>query len=313
MWAMVSESIPPESRYVFKACACGFAHGQSRSHAFYYIFSAFYVAELISSSIASVTLDISPWIPCGLAMGSVMACLALLALMPDPRPLSSSARNEASAYPSENPLEKSSVKGLLSALSNRNIQLTIPVFLVGIFRYAMLNILIQYASVRFGLRISTGATFYTETAVVNIFLFLFLVPQLTAHVRKRYNVQPHVIDLFLVRTSVTLMCIGCLAIALAQTSFLLPVGASPLYHKNFTQANFPQASSSSHPASVAGSLLWRSSLAGSQTTPKPPCSRASSCSRVSATRLVIQLSSRFSQPPFCFRRFGWRCPFWLVL
>ncbi|EKD21754.1 MFS multidrug transporter [Drepanopeziza brunnea f. sp. 'multigermtubi' MB_m1] len=208
MWAMVTESIPSEGR----------------SHAFYYIFSAFYVAELISSSIASVTLDISPWIPCGLAMGSIVACLALLALMPDPRAHSQNSRQEAPAYPLESLMGQSSVKGLFSALSNRNIQLTIPVFLVGIFRYAMLNILIQYASVRFGLRISTGATFYTETAVVNIFLFSFLVPQLTAHIRHRFKVQPHVIDLFLVRTSVALMCIGCLAIGLAQTSALLPFG-----------------------------------------------------------------------------------------
>ncbi|KAH6696760.1 hypothetical protein DL95DRAFT_306357, partial [Leptodontidium sp. 2 PMI_412] len=113
---------------------------------------------------------------------------------------------------------------LLSALSNRNILLTTPVFLVGIFRYAMLNILIQYASVRFGLKISTGATFYTETAIVNIFSFLFLVPQFTAYVRLKHNVQPSVIDLFLARTSVTLMCVGCLAIGFAQTSQLLPIG-----------------------------------------------------------------------------------------
>ncbi|KAH7411428.1 hypothetical protein BKA64DRAFT_569797, partial [Cadophora sp. MPI-SDFR-AT-0126] len=114
--------------------------------------------------------------------------------------------------------------GLVSALSNRNIRLTIPVFLVGIFRYAMLNILIQYASVRFGLKISSGAIFYTETAIVNIFLFLFLVPQLTAYIRSKYNVRPVVLDLVLVRTSVTLMCIGCLAIGFVQSSSLLPIG-----------------------------------------------------------------------------------------
>ncbi|KAH7355376.1 hypothetical protein BKA65DRAFT_394485, partial [Rhexocercosporidium sp. MPI-PUGE-AT-0058] len=113
---------------------------------------------------------------------------------------------------------------LISALSNTNTLLTIPIFLVGIFRYAMLNILIQYASVRFGLKISTGAIFYTETAIVNIFLFLLLVPQLTAYIRLKYNVQPNVIDLFLVRTSVTLMCVGCLAIGFAQTRWLLPIG-----------------------------------------------------------------------------------------
>lgn len=192
------------------------------------------MAELISSFVASVTLDISPWIPCGLAIASVVLCLVLLVVMPDPRksdvsaqtPHKVSAANEtgpSSISPQVSP-HSTSVQGLLSALSNQNILLTIPVFLVGIFRYAMLNILIQYASVRFGLKISTGATFYTETAFVNIFLFLFLVPQLTAYVRQKHNVQPSVIDLFLVRTSVTLMCVGCLAIGSAQTSRILPIG-----------------------------------------------------------------------------------------
>ncbi|KAK0119437.1 hypothetical protein ONS95_010886 [Cadophora gregata] len=216
MWAMASESIPSEKR----------------SHAFYYIFSAFYVAELISSFVASITLDISPWIPCGLAMGAVVLCLILLVVMPDPgksansdqiRPKPGDDLGESICSPTASS-SSTSARGLISALSHRNIRLTIPVFLVGIFRYAMLNILIQYASMRFGLKISTGATFYTETAVVNIVLFLFLVPQLTGHVRRKYSIQPSVIDLFLVRTSVTLMCIGCLAIGLAQSSSLLPIG-----------------------------------------------------------------------------------------
>jgi hypothetical protein len=116
------------------------------------------------------------------------------------------------------------VNGLVSALSNRNTLLVIPVFLVGIFRYAMLNILIQYASVRFGLKISTGATFYTETALINIILFLFLVPRLTTYIRLEYNVKPETIDLVLVRTSVVLLALGSLAIGLAQSSVFLPAG-----------------------------------------------------------------------------------------
>lgn len=116
------------------------------------------------------------------------------------------------------------VNGVTSALSNRNILLVIPVFLVGIFRYAMLNILIQYASVRFGLKISKGATFYTETAFINIVLFLFLIPRLTTYIRLTYNIKPEIIDLTLVRTSVVLLALGCLAIGLSQSSAILPIG-----------------------------------------------------------------------------------------
>lgn len=116
------------------------------------------------------------------------------------------------------------VNGLRSALSSRNVLLTIPVFLVGIFRYTTLNFLIQYASIRFHIKISTGATFYTETALVNIILFLFVVPQSTAYIRRKYNVRPQVIDLFLVRTSVTFMCLGCVAIGIAPSAKALPIG-----------------------------------------------------------------------------------------
>jgi hypothetical protein len=207
-----------------------------RSHAFYYIFSAFYVAELVASFTASTTMDISPWIPCGLSMASVFLCLMLLAIGPDPR---KSPDSSFSANPPQSILEENIslsdqdsktspkselVNGVFAALSDRNTMLLVPVFLVNIFRYAMLSLLIQYASVRFGLKISTGATFYTETALINIILFLFLVPRSTAYIRLAYNVRPETIDLVLVRTSVALLALGCLAIGLSQSSTFLPIG-----------------------------------------------------------------------------------------
>lgn len=169
-------------------------------------------------------------------MGSVILCLVLLAVLPNPR---GSRHSSYSILPeslagedsptSQNIDRKTSskslsVNGIMSALSNRNTLLVVPVFLMGIFRYATLNMLIQYASVRFGLKISTGATFYTETAVVNIFLFLLIVPRITTHIRLMYNISPERIDLVLVRTSVVLLATGCLVIGLAQTIAFLPVG-----------------------------------------------------------------------------------------
>jgi hypothetical protein len=169
-------------------------------------------------------------------MGSVILCLILLAIMPDPlNTLHSSYTAVPPNFGQEEHAEVSSldpkiaskyqsVDGIISALSNRNTMLVIPVFLVGIFRYTTLNVLIQYASVRFGLKISTGATFYTETAILNIGLFLFLVPRLTTYFRLEYNIRPKTIDLVLVRTSVMLLAVGCLAIGLAQSSVFLPIG-----------------------------------------------------------------------------------------
>ncbi|TVY45356.1 Efflux pump [Lachnellula subtilissima] len=217
MWAMASEAIP----------------SKQRSHGFYYIFSAFYVAELIASFVASVTTDISPWIPCSLAMGSVILCLILLAVMPDPRNSKHDSESPESPespmaedYTSRTTTKPTTTSRLLTLLSNPNILFTIPVFLVGILRYTTLNVLIQYANIRFHLPLSTGATFYTETAGINILLFLFLIPALTSHIRTKYAVRPQTIDLFLVRTSVCLMSMGSLAIGLAPTKSLLPLGVA---------------------------------------------------------------------------------------
>lgn len=165
-----------------------------------------------------------------MAMGSVLLCLLLLWLMPRPkldsmtnltRPLEIPDETASSSGTSNN---NRSVDSLIGALSNTKVLLTIPVFLVGIFRYTTLNVLIQYASIRFSLNISTGAMFYTETALVNIFLFLFIIPRITADIRKRYNVQPQKIDLFLARSSVLLMCCGSLGIGIAWSRTLLPAG-----------------------------------------------------------------------------------------
>lgn len=234
MWAMASESIPSSRRRVSRPSAYvpAWLISEFRSHAFYYIFSSFYIAELIASFVASMTTDISPWIPASMAMGSVILCLILLWVMPQPAKNTEQnapilrVSNDESAPQGRAPtkMPRGIAPILLDALSNRNILLTIPAFLVGIFRYTTLNVLIQYASVRFGLKISTGAMFFTETAVVNIFLFLFMVPTLTAYIRKKYGVQPQKIDLLLVRCSVLFMCCGCLGIGLAWSAKVLPPG-----------------------------------------------------------------------------------------
>jgi hypothetical protein len=229
MWAMASESIPSSRRQVFHI-PLGSSDHYSRSHAFYYIFSAFYVAELLASFLASVTIDISPWIASGMAMASVISCLLLLWIIPQPKldtkmhSATLLGNSNETARTSESSNKGRSVDTLLSVFSNTKVLLTIPVFLVGIFRYTTLNVLIQYASVRFHLKISTGAMFYTETALVNIFLFLFMIPRLTAYIRKKYSVRPQRIDLFLVRSSVLLMCCGSLGIGLSWSGKLLPAG-----------------------------------------------------------------------------------------
>jgi len=190
-----------------------------------------------------------------MSIGSLIICLLLLAFTPNH---SKSVGNEnentvdMTRAPSTNdpddpdedpnagyPAKSGAVTSLLSALRHTQILLIIPVFLIGIFRYTLLDILIQYASVRFGMKISTGVIFYTETAGVNIFLFLFIIPRTTAYLQKKYKVRPPIMDLVLVRTSVSLLCLGCLGIGLAPSQGLLPFGTSNLESWNCHCTDIP--------------------------------------------------------------------------
>jgi len=180
-----------------------------------------------------------------MSLASLVLSLGLLWWMP--QPASSKDHSSTSSYLEEPPTPRRIIEGaddtaisfpknslvddLIAAASVPNILLVVPVFLVGIFRYTTLDVLIQYASNRFGLKISTGAIFYTETAAINILLFLFIVPQVTDYLRKTYGVRSLYMDLALVRTSAILMCIGSLGIGLAPSAKFLPFGMLLRYNR----------------------------------------------------------------------------------
>jgi hypothetical protein len=204
---------------------------------FYYVFSAFYIAELVGSFTAAVTIDISPWISCGLSMSAICTCLFLLWVMPRPEKQDPfhpnntppkitvpSDENTSLLRRSQISTQNPTINGIAGALSHKNSLLFVPLFFTNSLRHTILNILIQYGSKRFELKISTGALFYTETAIVNIFLFLFLVPLLSSNLGTKYNIQPQMTDLWLARTCVCLLCLGSLMIGLSPSSKDLPFG-----------------------------------------------------------------------------------------
>ncbi|TGO47716.1 hypothetical protein BCON_0266g00080 [Botryotinia convoluta] len=247
MWAMASSLIPEDKR----------------SYAFYYIFSAFYIAELIGSYVASITIDISPWIACSMAMGSVILGLLLLWLVPfsqsSPRPeLSPPSTSSPSTSSTQlqsrhiTTIPKTTILATIRhAMIQPNVLLCIPVFLVGTLRYTTLNILIQYSSVRFGTKISKGAMFYTETAIINIVLFLFLIPRISIWIKSRYHVKSEKIDLVLMKISVCFLLVGSLATGLAPTSGWVPVVGSRVSTLSLISHFIPPSSIATLYASIA--------------------------------------------------------------
>lgn len=181
-------------------------------------------------------------------MIAILVCLLLLWVMPESRRSilspSASSQDTMSHLNGSSPLltpnapaHRSSIDTISSALSNKNILLAIPVFLTGSLRFTVLNVLIQYSSNRFYIMISTGALFYTETALVNMLLFLFAIPTLSSYIRTKHNVRPQMIDLFMSRTCVGLLCLGSLLIGLAPSSEILFLGKRCIYACVLVQAD----------------------------------------------------------------------------
>ncbi|XMA16523.1 hypothetical protein WAI453_009314 [Rhynchosporium graminicola] len=88
-------------------------------------------------------------------------------------------------------------------------------------RYTTLSVLIQYASLRFGWKISDGAAFYSETAIVSIILYSLIIPHIVLMIRERSNVPPQVIDQILMRVCVGLLATGALLLGLAPVDKML--------------------------------------------------------------------------------------------
>ncbi|KAF2118388.1 hypothetical protein BDV96DRAFT_569813 [Lophiotrema nucula] len=209
---------------------------KSRSRVMYYIYSSYLVTELIAPSIAAVAIEKSLWIAFGTGIASLVLCFSIIPLLPNTRQLERSSVNTASLLqtagydngPSTNDSSASignSQTGslpvqshLLSLFKRRNILLTVPIFIIGVFRPPTLNLLLQYTSIRFGWSFSNAALLTSEVAGVGVVLFLVVLPQAIILLQERCGYHPQVIDLSILRTSLALLCIRATMIGLASSS-----------------------------------------------------------------------------------------------
>lgn len=112
---------------------------------------------------------------------------------------------------------------LASLLWKRSFFLALTILLIGTLQPASLSVLLQYASARFGLRISEAAMLLSEVAIVNIVLFLFVLPHVIAFVTSRWHIRSQVIDWIIVQFSLLILALGALLIGSAPSiQVLLP-------------------------------------------------------------------------------------------
>ncbi|TAQ85799.1 hypothetical protein B7494_g5856 [Chlorociboria aeruginascens] len=208
-----------------------------RSRTFYYIYSSYLVTQLLGPWLASVTMDISLWIPMFLSIAFLLLTFPVMAIMPETHThkthsesddgiryqnLAQNDDNIDSEHIQDFPPESLTArKSMKDALRTKNIILAAPIFLVGLLRPATLNVLLQYTSVRFSWKLSRAVVIVSEVAAVNLLLFLFILPRSLAYIRKHYQTPPQVIDLKVLRISIVLLGAGALLIGLAPNIAML--------------------------------------------------------------------------------------------
>jgi hypothetical protein len=114
-------------------------------------------------------------------------------------------------------------EGLVSVFQSRNMLLAFAILLIGALRPATMAVLLQYMPINFGWKMSQVALLISEVAIVNIVLYLFVMPQAITWTASQWQLQSQVIDWFIVFASLLLLALGTLCIGLAPSvQFLIP-------------------------------------------------------------------------------------------
>jgi hypothetical protein len=107
--------------------------------------------------------------------------------------------------------------------SSRNITLCLLIFLVTSLSDNNLNVLLQYASKRYGWTISQAAYLFSVKAGVNVILYTLIVPLGLKQLKYSWGFSSVYANLWAEKSSILLLCLGSLAIGLSfNVGLLIP-------------------------------------------------------------------------------------------
>ncbi|KAF2476025.1 MFS general substrate transporter [Lindgomyces ingoldianus] len=207
-----------------------------RSQIMYYTYSLYLLAELVGPAIASFSISTSLWLSFLLGITLLLMCLASTFFIPETRPRTerrhpedppSSSRDAYGERRQSQHWERSSgiqIRNSRALMRHRNVLLAAPIFVVGQFRLATLNLLLQYATVKFRWTFSSAALLISEIAAVNLIILgpvLSWVPSILQH---RYGWRTRTIDLWILRGSLGFLSIGAFMIGIAPRTDCLIFG-----------------------------------------------------------------------------------------
>ncbi|KAI1768675.1 major facilitator superfamily domain-containing protein [Hypoxylon sp. FL1150] len=205
----------------------------NRSQYFYYLYSTFLVTELLAPAITSATMDQHILIPFIVGFAFLLFILPVLIIMPetlmvkeiynresrkDTRPLLATETIDARKASDE------TVESFKVMLGQRRIIMAMGILFIGALRPAMVSVLFQYAMTRFDWPLSQTAMMVSEIAIVNIVIFLVVLPQLVSWLSTRYSVGGQSINYTIVLGSLVILAVGALVIGSATSTAILHLG-----------------------------------------------------------------------------------------
>lgn len=115
---------------------------------------------------------------------------------------------------------------LISLLRSRNVLIILVIFIAPAFRPTTTHVLLQYMSSRFQWKLSQSTVFISEIAIINIILYLLVLPRVTHWIETRFKIPQEVIDLAVVRGSLLLLVVGALLLSCAAKAIFIIPGPS---------------------------------------------------------------------------------------
>lgn len=200
-----------------------------RGKAFYLINIAYMFDELLAPAIVSITVEVSLWIPFALSLIYLIAGGAISYVIPDYPEGSEVIPSDADRQIRHAPIPSAFsisqyIRSVCQVIRKRSILLSLPIFFVGMFRMAIISVMMQYPTIRFDWKLSQVTTLFTATAVLNLVLFLVILPYWLRYIRSKYSTPDMNIQLGLVRYSLIATAAGCFSIAITPSAAILCLG-----------------------------------------------------------------------------------------
>ncbi|KAI4125164.1 MAG: hypothetical protein LQ338_004419 [Usnochroma carphineum] len=208
-------------------------------------------------TISAWASEISNWMPIVFGIISLLLCFPVLVIMPEPHSKQSLSvepeDSDSDLSATDHPNDKGDIlhyawrtwrtASILGLFKDRNMMLAFPIFFIGVFRGISLRVLLQYTPVRFGWKLSQVSKFFqhrlrdcnaklkiqtnaiiTIVACVNLLVFFFALPGLIKFLNTRFSFPPQVLNIKIIRYSLSILVTGSVLMALAPTSALLIIG-----------------------------------------------------------------------------------------